>query len=172
MKALLCAVLVAAPLAGALADSLPPVDSLTAASNFAAFVRADVPLDTHRQAMRRLWALNPSLAGPDLMDMDAPRGLAMPTASAAVEMPPTSVRQTSVLAAAETLVRTSDYTAYLGKDVPLAIHQAAMRRLWATHPEFAVYANDPMHSANYADADSTKPQTRADAGTLIVVAAD
>jgi hypothetical protein len=171
MKALLCAALIALPLATATAgESLPALDKLTAGSSIAAFMRADVPVDLQRQALRRLWALNPSLAGPDPMDMDAPKGA--PVARVVAPATATSVQQTSVLAGAETLTRQSDYTVYLAKDVPLAVHQAAMRRLWATHPELSTFSGDPMHSGNYAAADDMTPQTRADAGMLIVVAAD
>lgn len=174
MKALLCAILVAAPLSGALAESLPAIDALTPSSSFAAFVRPDVPVDIHRQAMRRLWALNPSLAGPDPMDMDAPQGAAVAApATAVVIASPAGTQPVAVLAPAERLTRHSDYTAYLSDGVPLSLHQTAMRRLWATHPEFAVYSNDDMHSADYVDATAGQPQTRADAGgTITLVSAD
>ncbi|WP_448188710.1 DUF3306 domain-containing protein [Azospirillum sp. sgz301742] len=48
----------------ALAD-LPPVDSLTAESDFTPFLRAGVPEDLHRQALRKLWTSDPVFANDD-----------------------------------------------------------------------------------------------------------
>ncbi|MCW2244668.1 hypothetical protein M2352_000259 [Azospirillum fermentarium] len=44
---------------------LPPVDSLTAESDFTPFLRAEVPEDLHRQALRRLWTSDPVYANDD-----------------------------------------------------------------------------------------------------------
>lgn len=44
---------------------LPPVDSLKADSDFTPFLRADVPEDLHRQALRRLWTSDPIYANDD-----------------------------------------------------------------------------------------------------------
>lgn len=42
----------------------PSAAFLTKSSNYAPFVKAGVPLETHRQAMRLLWATNPELGQP------------------------------------------------------------------------------------------------------------
>jgi hypothetical protein len=44
---------------------LPPVESLTAESDFTPFLRADVPEDLHRQALRKLWTSDPVYANDD-----------------------------------------------------------------------------------------------------------
>ncbi|HYH19430.1 MAG TPA: DUF3306 domain-containing protein [Azospirillum sp.] len=44
---------------------LPPVESLTAESDFTPFLRANVPEDLHRQALRKLWASDPVFANDD-----------------------------------------------------------------------------------------------------------
>lgn len=49
---------------GALKD-LPPVESLTAESDFTPFMRAGVPEDLHRQALRKLWTSDPVFANDD-----------------------------------------------------------------------------------------------------------
>lgn len=174
MKAVLCAALVAFPLTAASAQSLPALDTLTATSSFAAFVGPDVPLEMHRQALRRLWALTPALSGPDLLDIHALEGATgAPVMSqvAAVATPPTSVQQTSVVPSPETLDRHSDFTVYLTHDTPVAVHQAAMRRLWSTHPEFARYSDDPMHSAAIAEPSADQPRTHAAVAPAVRVAA-
>ncbi len=47
-----------------LAD-LPPVEELTADSDFTPFLRAEVPEDLHRQALRKLWTSDPIYANDD-----------------------------------------------------------------------------------------------------------
>lgn len=47
-----------------LAD-LPSVEDLTAESDFTPFLRADVPEDLHRQALRKLWISDPVYANDD-----------------------------------------------------------------------------------------------------------
>jgi len=47
------------------AEDLPPVDSLTAESDFTPFLRTGVPEDLHRQALRKLWASDPIYANDD-----------------------------------------------------------------------------------------------------------
>ncbi|MFD1626792.1 DUF3306 domain-containing protein [Azospirillum griseum] len=47
-----------------LAD-LPSVEELTAESDFTPFLRADVPEDLHRQALRKLWTSDPVYANDD-----------------------------------------------------------------------------------------------------------
>lgn len=44
---------------------LPPVESLTADSDFTPFLRAGVPEDLHRQALRKLWTSDPVFANDD-----------------------------------------------------------------------------------------------------------
>lgn len=44
---------------------LPPIDSLTAESDFTPFLRAGVPENLHRQALRRLWTSDPVFANDD-----------------------------------------------------------------------------------------------------------
>lgn len=44
---------------------LPPVESLTAESDFTPFLRAGVPEDLHRQALRKLWTSDPVFANDD-----------------------------------------------------------------------------------------------------------
>ena len=41
--------------------SLPPVDSLTADSDFAAFLRDEVPAALRNAALRRAWSLDPAI---------------------------------------------------------------------------------------------------------------
>ncbi len=47
-----------------LAD-LPALEDLTAESDFTPFLRADVPEDLHRQALRKLWTSDPVYANDD-----------------------------------------------------------------------------------------------------------
>ncbi|HYD69985.1 DUF3306 domain-containing protein [Azospirillum sp.] len=44
---------------------LPPIESLTAESDFTPFLRAGVPEDLHRQALRKLWTSDPVFANDD-----------------------------------------------------------------------------------------------------------
>nr|WP_211113597.1 DUF3306 domain-containing protein [Azospirillum endophyticum] len=44
---------------------LPPVEELTAESDFTPFLRAEVPEDLHRQALRKLWTSDPIYANDD-----------------------------------------------------------------------------------------------------------
>lgn len=44
---------------------LPPVEELTGESDFTPFLRADVPEDLHRQALRKLWTSDPIYANDD-----------------------------------------------------------------------------------------------------------
>jgi len=43
------------------ASSLPPIESITADSNVTAFLRADVPAELTRAALRRAWTIDPSI---------------------------------------------------------------------------------------------------------------
>lgn len=44
---------------------LPPVEELTRDSDYTPFLRAEVPEDLHRQALRRLWTSDPVFANDD-----------------------------------------------------------------------------------------------------------
>jgi hypothetical protein len=60
--------------------SLPPLDSLTAASDFTAFLRAEVPAVLRHAALRRAWTLDPAIRdfiGPAdyAWDYNAPDGV-------------------------------------------------------------------------------------------------
>ena len=60
--------------------SLPPVESLTAESDFAAFLREEVPAALRRAALRRAWTLDPAIrdfVGPAdyAWDYNAPDGV-------------------------------------------------------------------------------------------------
>lgn len=44
---------------------LPPVEELTGESDFTPFLRAEVPEDLHRQALRKLWTSDPIYANDD-----------------------------------------------------------------------------------------------------------
>lgn len=48
---------------------LPPIDSLTKESDFSVFMKDGVPEDLKRQALRKLWASDPSLMQPEVMDL-------------------------------------------------------------------------------------------------------
>jgi hypothetical protein len=60
-------------------SQLPPLDSLTKDSDFSPFMRPEVPEDLRRQALRKLWVLDPGLAAPDLLDMHMVDYNAVPT---------------------------------------------------------------------------------------------
>ncbi len=69
-----------APLAEFDPASLPPVESLTEASDFSAFLRAEVPAALRQAALRRAWTLDPairSFVGPAdyAWDYNAPDGV-------------------------------------------------------------------------------------------------
>ncbi|CAO3419982.1 DUF3306 domain-containing protein [Azospirillum endophyticum] len=46
-------------------QDLPPVEELTGESDFTPFLRAEVPEDLHRQALRKLWTSDPIYANDD-----------------------------------------------------------------------------------------------------------
>ena len=48
---------------------LPPIESLGKDSDYAPFLRDDVPADLRRQALNRLWASDPAFAAPDPLDL-------------------------------------------------------------------------------------------------------
>ncbi|NUB21648.1 DUF3306 domain-containing protein [Azospirillum formosense] len=55
----------AAPEADDPLEDLPPVEELTLESDFTPFLRAEVPDDLHRQALRKLWTSDPVFANDD-----------------------------------------------------------------------------------------------------------
>lgn len=55
----------APPEAGDPLKDLPPVEELTGDSDFTPFLRAEVPEDLHRQALRKLWTSDPIYANDD-----------------------------------------------------------------------------------------------------------
>lgn len=48
---------------------LPPVDELTAESDFRPFLQAGVPAELRAQALRKLWQSDPTLAAMDPLDL-------------------------------------------------------------------------------------------------------
>lgn len=48
---------------------LPAIDSLGAESDYSAFLGKDVAPELRQQALLRLWASNPSLMAPEIMDL-------------------------------------------------------------------------------------------------------
>lgn len=50
---------------------LPPIESLGKDSDYSVFMRRGVPDDLRNQALRRMWLTDPSIAGPDLLEMNA-----------------------------------------------------------------------------------------------------
>ena len=50
-------------------SELPSVESLTKDSDYSGFMRAEVPEDLRQKALRRLWASDPVLSGPEILDM-------------------------------------------------------------------------------------------------------
>ena len=65
--------------------ALPSAMFLTRDSDFSKFVQADVPVDTHRQAMRLLWATNPELGRPLKEDTLAIGYVTEPTQTASLD---------------------------------------------------------------------------------------
>ncbi len=58
---------------------LPSIESLTKESDFAAFMRSEVPDALRQQALKRLWALDSTLSGPDWFEMHMVDFNAVPT---------------------------------------------------------------------------------------------
>ena len=52
-------------------SQLPPIDSLTKESDYTVFMRPEVPDNLRRQALRKLWVLDPILSAPDKLDIHA-----------------------------------------------------------------------------------------------------
>jgi hypothetical protein len=50
-------------------SQLPSIESLTKDSDYSNFLRAEVPEELRRQALRKLWASDPVLAAPDPFDL-------------------------------------------------------------------------------------------------------
>jgi Protein of unknown function (DUF3306) len=50
-------------------SELPSVESLTKDSDYSGFMRAEVPEDLRQKALRKLWASDPMLSGPEILDM-------------------------------------------------------------------------------------------------------
>jgi hypothetical protein len=48
---------------------LPSIESLTKDSDYAPFMRAEVPEDLRQKALRKLWASDPVLSAPEVLDM-------------------------------------------------------------------------------------------------------
>lgn len=59
--------------------ALPPIESLTAESDFTAFIRPDVPAPIQREALRKLWASVPSLAPIEIAETHMADFNAVPT---------------------------------------------------------------------------------------------
>jgi hypothetical protein len=52
-------------------STLPSIESLGKDSDYTMFMQKGVPDDLRLKAIRRMWATDPSIAGPDLLDMHA-----------------------------------------------------------------------------------------------------
>ena len=52
-------------------SKLPSIESLGKDSDYTMFMQKGVPDDLRLKAIRRMWATDPSIAGPDLLDMHA-----------------------------------------------------------------------------------------------------
>jgi hypothetical protein len=50
-------------------SELPSVESLTKDSDYSGFMRAEVPEDLRQKALRKLWASDPVLSAPEVLDM-------------------------------------------------------------------------------------------------------
>jgi Protein of unknown function (DUF3306) len=50
-------------------STLPPVESLTKESDYSVFMRSEVPEELRQKALRRLWASDPILSAPEILDM-------------------------------------------------------------------------------------------------------
>lgn len=48
---------------------LPAIESLTAQSDFSVFLKDGVPAELRQSALQRLWASDPSLMAPEVMDL-------------------------------------------------------------------------------------------------------
>ncbi|OAN44790.1 hypothetical protein A6A04_08205 [Paramagnetospirillum marisnigri] len=48
---------------------LPAIESLDASSDYSAFLKQGVPPDLRQQALQRLWASDPGLMAPEVMDL-------------------------------------------------------------------------------------------------------
>ncbi|HSE77938.1 MAG TPA: DUF3306 domain-containing protein [Alphaproteobacteria bacterium] len=60
-------------------SQLPSIEDLTADSDFAAFMRPGVPDGLRQQALRRMWALDTAISGPDWFEMHMMDFNAVPT---------------------------------------------------------------------------------------------
>lgn len=52
-------------------SKLPPIDSLGRDSDYSVFMRQGIPDELRKKALRRMWLTDPSIAGPDLLEMNA-----------------------------------------------------------------------------------------------------
>jgi hypothetical protein len=52
-------------------SKLPSIESLGKDSDYSMFMQKGVPEELRLKAIRRMWATDPSIAGPDLLDMHA-----------------------------------------------------------------------------------------------------
>ncbi|HEX6979926.1 MAG TPA: DUF3306 domain-containing protein [Alphaproteobacteria bacterium] len=60
---------VAAPSRPTEAPELPPIEQLTAESDYSVFLREGVPPEIRRKALRKLWVSDPVLSAPDIFDV-------------------------------------------------------------------------------------------------------
>lgn len=102
---------------------------------------------------------------------EAPRGERKPDTPAAsaeqsTEGTPPAAEETPVLPPIEELTRDSDYTMFLGKNVPESIKNAALQKLWRSDPVFAVLdgLNDYCEDYNATLEPITLAQTAYKAG--------
>jgi hypothetical protein len=79
---------------------------------------------------------------------------------------PTVEPEAPVLPPIDTLDFQSDYTVFLAKNVPEALHRAALRKLWASDPVFAILdgLNDYDEDYHLVDTTITAAQTAYQAG--------
>lgn len=140
---------------------LPDIESLTAESNFSAFMKEDVPGELRRRALRKLWSLDPQLAAADgLGDYvhdytnAATRAFAearrltvpddRPTAAGMPILPPPD------LPAVGSLTLDSDFALFMTEGVSAELRHRALRTLWSVGPQFRLVDGLGDYNADYA----------------------
>ena len=104
---------------------LPAIESLTANSDFSAFMRPEVPEELRRQALRRLWLADPILSAPEKLDMHMLDYNAVPTFPEGYAKAMQAARQ--VVEAVKKVVGADTPAAATQTDHPVSVADAASK---------------------------------------------
>lgn len=129
------------PLRGADAAATAGSGAMVTKGDVAAAMAEGVPLARHQMMMRKLWQSDPIFQMSDNLDNyqggDGPVAMPAPKRMADVVTVKPTQAPVVMLSDIATLTGKSDFSAFVGSNVPVETQRAALRKLWRSDPAFA-----------------------------------